>query len=96
MKMLRWAGVVTRLEKDRNEYVRGSFKVASVAGTLKEKRLRWYCHISRRDENSVKAALNIPIKPGGKGIPASPRWINVEEYIKALNILPTTIQNSAF
>ncbi|XP_073967457.1 uncharacterized protein [Choristoneura fumiferana] len=41
MKMLHWAGGVTRLDKVRNEYVRGSFKVAPVAEKLKASRLRW-------------------------------------------------------
>ncbi|XP_047987151.1 uncharacterized protein LOC125227005 [Leguminivora glycinivorella] len=64
MKMLRWAGGVTRLDKVRNEFVRGSFKVAPVADKLKENRLRWFGHINRRgDDYSVKTALNIPTNP---------------------------------
>lgn len=45
MKMLRWAGGVTRLDKVRNEYIRGSFKVAPIHEKLKKTRLRWYGHI---------------------------------------------------
>ncbi|KAI8439845.1 hypothetical protein MSG28_001314 [Choristoneura fumiferana] len=96
MKMLRWAGGVTRLDKVRNEHVRGSFKVAPVAEKLKESRLRWYGHIKRRDESySVKIALNIPTKPRGKGRPPSTWWTNVERDLKALNISPTTTQDRA-
>ncbi|XP_063540231.1 uncharacterized protein LOC134749265 [Cydia strobilella] len=39
MKMLRWAGGVTCLDRVRNEHVRGSFKVAPITDKVKEGRL---------------------------------------------------------
>ncbi|XP_047990709.1 uncharacterized protein LOC125229811 [Leguminivora glycinivorella] len=94
MKMLRWAGGVTRLDKVRNEFVRGSFKVAPVADKLKENRLRWFGHINRRgDDYSVKTALNILTKPRGRGSSLSTWWTRIEKDLKALNISPTTTQD---
>ncbi|XP_047994392.1 uncharacterized protein LOC125232681 [Leguminivora glycinivorella] len=53
MKMLRWAGGVTRLDKVRNEYVTGSFRVAPIVEKVMESRLRWYGHIQRREDDYV-------------------------------------------
>ncbi|XP_045451669.1 uncharacterized protein LOC123660658 [Melitaea cinxia] len=47
MKMLRWAGGVTRLDHVRNTYIRGTFKVRPIPEKLQESRLRWYGHIMR-------------------------------------------------
>jgi hypothetical protein len=39
MKMLRWMCGVTRMDKVRNEYIRGSLKVAPITEKLKGNRL---------------------------------------------------------
>ncbi|CAH2092841.1 unnamed protein product [Euphydryas editha] len=70
MKMLRWAAGVTGLDKVRNEYIRGSFKVAPIVAKMVESRLRWYGHVMRRNEsNAVKTGLAIPVKIKGRGRP---------------------------
>lgn len=40
MRMLRWSAGTTLLDKIRNEYIRGSFKVAPIMDKIKERRLR--------------------------------------------------------
>ena len=50
MKMLRWMSGVTRRDKVRNEYIRGSVKVTEVSKKVQEARLRWYGHLERREE----------------------------------------------
>lgn len=44
MKMLRWISGVNRLEKIRNEIVRGSFSVRDTADKVQESRLILYSH----------------------------------------------------
>ncbi|XP_063627476.1 uncharacterized protein LOC134798981 [Cydia splendana] len=39
MKMLRWAGGVTRMDRVRNEHIRGSFKVAPITDKMTESRV---------------------------------------------------------
>jgi hypothetical protein len=53
MRMLRWMCGVTRVDRIRNEYVRGSLKVAPIAEKLRANRLRWYGHVMRRDDSHV-------------------------------------------
>lgn len=53
MKMLRWMVGVTRIDRIRNEYIRGSVKLVEVSKKIQESRLRWYGHLLRRDEDHV-------------------------------------------
>ena len=42
---------VTRKDKIRNEYVRGTVKIAKLGDKLRNARLRWYGHVKRRGED---------------------------------------------
>ena len=42
LKMVRWALGVTRKDKIRNKYVRGTAKIAKLADKLRDARLRWF------------------------------------------------------
>ena len=53
MKMLRFAIGVTRKDKIRNEYIRGTVKVKRLEMKMRERRLRWYGHIMRRYQKYV-------------------------------------------
>jgi len=53
MKMLRWMCGVTRLDKIRNERIRGTTKVVEVSKKVQERRLQWYGHVKRRDDQYI-------------------------------------------
>ena len=53
MKMLRFAMRVTRKDKIRNVYIRGTVKVEWLGMKMREGRLRWYGHVMRRDQEYV-------------------------------------------
>ncbi|VDP12704.1 unnamed protein product [Heligmosomoides polygyrus] len=53
-KMLRWMAGVTRLDRIRNEAIRQKFGVAPIADKMREANLRWYGHILRGNEDSVR------------------------------------------
>ncbi|XP_048000301.1 uncharacterized protein LOC125237350 [Leguminivora glycinivorella] len=94
MKMLRWAGGVTRLDKVRNEYIRGSFKVAPIAQKLTENRLRWYGHIKRRSEDHVvQIALGLPERKRGGGRPPLTWWSKIQRDLKEAHLPEKTIQD---
>ena len=50
MKMLRFAMGVTRKDKIRNEYIRGTVKVEQLGMKMREGRLRCYGHVMRRHQ----------------------------------------------
>lgn len=87
MRMLRWAGGVTLKDKVRNEYIRGTFKVAPVTEKLKESRLRWFGHVMRRPENHVvKKCLSMAAAKGGRGRPVTTWLTNVRRDMKELGL----------
>ena len=53
MKMLRFAMGVTRKDKIRNEHIRSTVKVEELGMKMREDRLRWYGHVTRRDQEYV-------------------------------------------
>ena len=53
LKMVRWALGVTRKDRIRNKYVRGSAKIAKLGDKLWNARVRWYGHVKRREEGYV-------------------------------------------
>ena len=56
---VRWALGVTRKDKIRNEYVRGTAKIAKLGDKLRNARLRWYGHVKRREEDYVEKRMEI-------------------------------------
>ncbi|KAK3569817.1 hypothetical protein QTP86_005850 [Hemibagrus guttatus] len=49
LKMLRFALGVTRLDRIRNEYIRGTAHVGHLGDKVREARLRWFGHVQRRE-----------------------------------------------
>ncbi|KAK3517800.1 hypothetical protein QTP70_018963, partial [Hemibagrus guttatus] len=49
LKMLRFSLGVTRLDRIRNEYIRGTAHVGRLGDKVKETRLRWFGHVQRRE-----------------------------------------------
>ena len=50
VKMLRFSLGVTRLEKIRNEHIRGTAQVGGFGEKTREARLMWYGHVRRKDD----------------------------------------------
>lgn len=76
--MPRWVCGVTRLDRIRNEHIRGSLGVRDVADKLQESRLRWLGHISRRSPDYVgNRCLELIVDgPRSRGRPKK-RWLDV-------------------
>ena len=64
LKMVRWALGVTRKDKIRNEYVRGTAKIAKLGDKFRNARLRWYGHVKRREEGYVGKTMMEMAVPG--------------------------------
>ncbi|KAK3535012.1 hypothetical protein QTP70_001970 [Hemibagrus guttatus] len=54
LKMLRFSLGVTRLDRIRNEYIRGTPHVGRLGDKVREARLRWFGHVQRRKTHQVR------------------------------------------
>ncbi|MCJ8728839.1 hypothetical protein PDJAM_G00009160 [Pangasius djambal] len=52
LKMLRFSLGVTRLDRIRNEYIRGTAHVGRLGDKVREARLRWFGHVQRRESEA--------------------------------------------
>ena len=53
LKMLRFSLGVTRMDKIRNAYIRGTAQVGKFGEKTREARLRWYGHLRRKDDGYI-------------------------------------------
>ncbi|KAK3508690.1 hypothetical protein QTP70_004204 [Hemibagrus guttatus] len=59
LKMLRFSLGVTRLDRIRNEYIRGTAHVGRLGDKVREARLRWFGHVQRREnENKLGSSVS--------------------------------------
>ena len=58
MRMLRWMCGVTRRDKIRNDYIRGTTRVVQASKKITEKRLKWYGYVSRMKEEHIVRSTN--------------------------------------
>ena len=65
MRMLRWMSGATKLDRIRNERIRGKTKVGEMSKKVQESRLKWYGHVLRRDDEYVGKrvmTMEVPVK----------------------------------
>ena len=73
MKMLRWMCGVTRMDRVKNEHVRGSVKVNEVSQKVQEARLGWYGHLMRRNDDQHVAREVMEMEVNGTRKRGRPR-----------------------
>ena len=81
---MRMLCVVTKLDKIRNERIRGTTKVGGITKKVQERRLKWYGHVMRNDEHYVGRRAMVMIVQGRRksGRPKR-RWLEkVKDDIK--------------
>ena len=78
LKMVRWALGVTKKDKIKNEYVRGTAKIAKLGDKLRGTRSRWYGHVKGREEGYVGKRMIKMAIPGKRrrGRPKR-RWMDL-------------------
>ena len=64
MRMLRWMCGVTRKDKIRNVHIRGTTKVVQASRKITERRLKWYGHVTRMEEDHVVRRVITKAIPG--------------------------------
>ncbi|KAK3516312.1 hypothetical protein QTP70_009432 [Hemibagrus guttatus] len=61
LKMLRFSLEVTRLDRIRNEYIRGTAHVGRLGDKVREARLRWFGHVQRRENEYIDTTASAQI-----------------------------------
>ena len=77
LKMVRWALRVTRKNKIRNEYVRGTAKIAKLGDKLRNARLRWYGRVRRREDYLGKRMMEMTTPGRRKRGRPRRRWMDL-------------------
>ena len=77
MGMLRWLSGVTKLDRIRNERIRGTTKVGEISKKVQESRLNWHGHVLRREDEYVGMRVMAMDVPGKRrrGRPKR-RWLD--------------------
>ena len=77
MRMLRWIYKVTKLDKIRNERIMGSTKVGEITKNVRERRLKRYVHVARREEHYVgRRAMVMKVQGRRKRGRPKRRWLD--------------------
>ena len=64
LKMLRFSLGVTRMDKIRNEYIRGVAQVGWFGEKTREARLKWHGHVRRKDDGYIGRRMLTMELPG--------------------------------
>ena len=59
LKMMRYSLGISRIDRIRNDLIRGTMKIGELKTKLREDRLRWYGHVVRREEDYVGNRVRI-------------------------------------
>ena len=62
--MLTWMIGVTKLERIRNERIRGTMKLGKISKKVQESRLKWYGHVLKREDEYVGKRVMAMEVPG--------------------------------
>ena len=76
MRMLRWMSGVTKLDRIRNERIRGTTKVGEISKKVRESRLKWYGYASRRDEYVGKRVMVMEVSGKRRRGRPKRRWLD--------------------
>ena len=76
MRMLRWICGVTKLDRKKNERIKGTMKVVEISKKEQERSLKWYGRVVRRGEEYVgKRVMRIDVE--GIRRKGRPEWMDI-------------------
>ena len=94
LKMVRWALGVTREDKIRNEYIRGTARIAKLGEKIRA-RLRWNGHVKRREVEYVgRRTLEMEVPGRRKRGRLRKRWLDVvREDMESVGVVEEDVVN---
>ncbi|KAK3539988.1 hypothetical protein QTP70_019636, partial [Hemibagrus guttatus] len=90
LKMLSFSLGVTRLDRIRNEYIRGTAHVGRLRGKVREARLRWFGHVQMRESEYIGRRMLDMELPGRRqrGRPKRRYMDGINEDMKLRDVTP--------
>ena len=79
--MIRWMSVVTKVDRIRNDRIRGTTKVGEISKKEQDSRLKWYGHVLRREDVCVGKIVMTMEVPGKRSRERPKRrWLDSIRY----------------
>ncbi|KAK3560566.1 hypothetical protein QTP86_010906 [Hemibagrus guttatus] len=97
LKMLRFSLGVTRLDRIRNEYIRGTAHVGRLGDKVREARLRWFGHVQRRESEYIGRRMLDMELPGRRqrGRPKRSANLHLSRFSSTCSLLSLQITMSS-
>ena len=96
MRMLRWMVGVTRRDRVRNDYIRGTVKVTEISKKIQESILRWYGHLRRRvgEDHVGKEVMEMEVQGNRRRGRPKGRWVDsINGDLREKNLNPEMANN---
>ena len=95
IRMLRWISDVTRMDRIRIEIVRRTTRVGETSKKVHERRLKWYGHVMRRDEEYVrKKVMRMDLEGRRRKGRPKQRWMDsVNVHLRDKGLSGEVMQN---
>ena len=98
MKMLRMSHGVTKMDRIKSSYIRGSLFIEEpITAKLDDRQMDWYCHVLRRQsENPVKRAVMLDVPSNHPKVRGRPKhtWLDqMKKKQKQIGLSEETIQD---
>ncbi|XP_051788831.1 uncharacterized protein LOC127529414 [Erpetoichthys calabaricus] len=93
LKILRFALGVTRMDRIRNQYIRGSAQVGRLGDKVREARLCWFGHVQRRDAGYIGRRM-LRIELPGKRKRGRPKQRFMDVVREDMQVMGVTEQDA--
>ena len=92
-RMLRWMSGVTKMDRIRNERIRGTTKVGEISKKVQESRLKWYGHVLRREDEYVgKRVMGMEVPWKRRRGRQKRRWLDNINFTRTSVLASDTLQ----
>ncbi|XP_065674133.1 uncharacterized protein LOC136091077 [Hydra vulgaris] len=93
MKMLRFSFRVTKKDRIKNEFIRGSAHVACFGDKVRESRLRWFGHVQRRQESYIGRKV-LGMELPGKSRRVRPKRRFVDAVVEDMRVAGVSVEDT--
>jgi hypothetical protein len=86
---------MTKEDKIRNEYVRGSINVSTIVNKMRENKFRWFGHVMRQEETkAVRVVMKMNVEGKRRRGRPKKRWLDIiENDMGAVGMYVSDVEN---